>query len=91
MSVQRHHLTFTCRKRSSKCRFDFPRFPCLRTQVAVPFRLRFGEDEEAKKREMNKTKLVLHKVREILEDDEKMDEVNKLFQDEIEEIVDAND
>ena len=40
---------------------------------------------------MYKTKIVLHKVREILEDEEKMDEANKLLQDEIEEIVDAND
>ena len=90
-TVQRHHHTFTCRKRSSKCRFNFPRFPCLKTQVAIPLRLRFEEDEEGKRKEMMKTRLVLHKVREILEDDEKMDDVNKLYEEEIEEIINAND
>ena len=90
-TVQRHHHTFSCRKRSSKCRFNFPRFPCLYTQVAIPLRLRFGDDEEGKRKEMMKTRIVLHKVREILEDDERMDEVNKLYQDEIEEIINAND
>ena len=90
-TVQRHHHTFSCRKRSSKCRFNFPRFPCLYTQVAIPLRLRFGDDEEGKRKEMMKTRIVLHKVREILEDDERMDEVNTTYQEEIEEIVDAND
>ena len=91
-TVQRHHHTFTCRKRSSKCRFNFPRFPSLYTQVAIPLRLRFGEnDEEGKRKEMMKTRIVLHKVREILEDEERMDEVNKLFHEEIEEIFNAND
>ena len=91
-TVQHHHHTFSCRKRSSKCRFNFPRFPCLYTQVAIPLRLRFGEDdEEGKRKEMMKTRMVLHKVREILEDEERMEEVNKLYQDEIEEIINVND
>ena len=90
-TVQHHHHTFSCRKRSSKCRFNFPRFPCLYTQVAIPLRLRFGDDEEGKRKEMMKTRMVLHKVREILEDDERMDEVNIMYQEEIEEIIAAND
>ena len=91
-TVQHHHHTFTCRKRSSKCRFNFPRFPSLYTQVAIPLRLQFGEDdEEGKRKEMMKTRVVLHKVREILEDDERMDEVNIMYQEEIEEIITAND
>ena len=91
-TVQHHHHTFTCRKRSSKCRFNFPRFPSLYTQVAIPLRLQFGEDdEEGKRKEIMKTRVVLHKVREILEDDERMDEVNIMYQEEIEEIIAAND
>ena len=86
MSVQSHHHTFTCSKRGSKCRFNFPRLPCLYTQVAVPSRLIFGEDEEKKKVEMHKMRTVLYKVTEILEDKEKMEEVNKIHEDEIEEI-----
>ena len=86
MSVQSHHHTFTCSKRGSKCRFNFPRLPCLYTQVAVPIRLIFGEDEEKKKKEMHKMRTVLNKVKEILEDKEKMVEVNKIHEDEIEEI-----
>ena len=85
-SVQSHHHTFTCSKRGSKCRFNFPRLPCLYTQVAVPIRLIFGEDEEKKKKEMHKMRTVLNKVKEILEDKENMEEVNKIHEDEIEEI-----
>ena len=40
---------------------------------------------------MMKTKIVIHKVREILEDDDKMEEVNMLYQDEIEEMINANE
>ena len=83
--VQTHNHTFTCSKMgSSKCRFNFPRFPCLQTIVAVPLRLIFGEDEEAKKKELMKMRTTLHKVREVLEDKVIMTEVNKMYQDEIE-------
>ena len=87
LSVQSHHHTFTCSKRGSKCRFQFPRFPCLYTQVAVPVRLIFGEDEEGKKKEMQKMRIVLQKVRAVLEEEELMTEVNKIHEDEIEEII----
>ena len=90
-SVQSHHHTFTCSKRGSKCRFNFPRLPCLYTQVAVPIRLIFGEDEEKKKKEMQKMRTVLQKVREVLEDKESMTEVNKIHEDEIEEMIRENE
>ena len=61
--VQTHNHTFTCTKKSSKCRFNFPRFPSLRTIVAVPLRLIFGDDEEAKKKELMKMRKVHHKNR----------------------------
>ena len=89
--VQTHNHTFTCTKRSSKCRFNFPRFPSLRTIVAVPLRLIFGDDEEAKKKELLRMRKVLHKVKEVLEDKVIMTEVNKLHQEEIEEIYVEND
>ena len=89
--VQRHRHTFTCRKRGSACRFNFPRFPSLFTLVAVPLRLIFGEDEEGKKKELQKMRIVLNKVRGVLEDEEKMIEVNEIHQDEIEEIIQENE
>ena len=89
--VQSHHHTFTCRKRGSKCRFSFPRFPSLFTQVAVPLRLIYVEDEQGKAKELQKMKTVLHKVREVLECEEIMTKVNELHQDEIEEIVRENE
>ena len=90
-SVQCHNHTFTCSKRSSKCRFNFPRFPSLYTQVAVPLRLIFGEDEKGKAKELQKMRTVLHKVRQILESKDIMIEVNKIYQDEIEEIIEENE
>ena len=87
MQVQSHHHTFMCRKRSSKCRFNFPRFPSLFTMVAVPLRLIFVEDEVGKAKELQKMKTVLHKVREVLECEEIMTKVNENHQDEIEEII----
>ena len=89
--VQTHNHTFTCTKRSSKCRFNFPRFPSLRTIVAVPLRLVFVDDEEAKKKELMKMRKVLHKVKEVLENKVFMTEVNKLHEEEIEEIYVEND
>ena len=90
--VQTHNHTYTCTKMgSSKCRFSFPRFPSLHTIVAVPLRLIFGDDEDAKKKEMMKMRVVLHKVTEVLENKEIMEEVNKIRQDEIEEIYIEND
>ena len=86
MQVQSHHHTFTCSKGGSKCRFNFPRLPSLYTQVAVPVRLIFGEDEEGKKKEMQKMRSVLNKVKDVLEDKEMMVKVNKIHEDEIEEI-----
>ena len=39
-NVNIHHHTKTCRKYSStSCRFNFPRFPSLRTLVSVPLRM----------------------------------------------------
>ena len=52
--VQTHNHTFTCTKRGSKCRFNFPRYPSLQTIVAVPLRLIFPDDEEGKKKELMK-------------------------------------
>ena len=91
MQVQSHSHTFTCSKRGSSCRFQFPRFPCLYTQVAVPVRLTFGENEEEKKKEMQKMRIVLQKVREVLEDKESMTEVNKIHEDDIEEMIRENE
>ena len=87
MSVQSHHHTFTCSKRGSNCRFSFPRFPCLYTQVAVPVRLIFGEDEDRKKEELQKMRTVLNKVRTVLEDKDMMTKINEIHKDEIEEII----
>ena len=89
--VQSHNHTFTCRKRGSTCRFNFPRFPSLFTLVAVPLRLIFGEDVEGKKKELQKMRTVLNKVREVLEDKEKMNEVNDIHKDEIDEIIEENE
>ena len=92
-SVQRHHHTFTCRKAGSKCRFHYPRFPCLHTILAKPLRNVFKneEDEEKRKAMVMKIRLALGKVTAVLENEEEMEIIEKWWADELEEIFNEKD
>ena len=88
-SVQRHNHTFTCRKAGSKCRFHFPRFPCLHTILAKPLRIVFNEeDEEKRKKIVMKIRLALGNVRAVLENTDEMEKTVAIWSDELNEIYD---
>ena len=82
--VLMHHHTKTCRKFEQICRFFYPRFPSLKTIVSVPFyKLNLTKEEQEAKLESSKK--VLKQVKEILEDEEIMDELIKIGSEDIEQ------
>ena len=84
--VQMHRHTKACRKYCSKCRFFYPRFPALRTLVSVPFNQTEGTPEEQLER-LEKSKLILKHVQNVLEDEETMDKLTEIGVEEINEYV----
>ena len=66
--VQIHNHTKACKKYSTNCRFSFPRFPSLRTIIAVPYTKMPGDQQEQKQM-LEKSKSVLKKVFDTLNDE----------------------
>ena len=87
--VNSHHHTKSCEKRGTRCRFHFPRFPSEETKLATPIRL--VKDEKKRKELRAKIKLALNAVRDVLEDKKKMDEIEKIHQKEIQDLVNERD
>ena len=85
--VQIHHHTKACRKYCPICRFFFPRFPSLNTIVSVPFHKLPGSREEQLEK-LEKSKAVLKKVSNVLENEETMDELIQIDMREIEDYID---
>ena len=81
-----HHHTKTCRKYNTKCRFFFPRFPSLRTIIAEPVRM-YDPSPEVQKQAAKESKEILEKVKNILEDDDIMEELCKVEEDAIQEYM----
>ena len=69
--VNHHHHTMTCRKKGTNCRFNFPRFPSVKTVLSMPARIMYDEPEEREKA-LDKSRTVLAKVREVLENEDAM-------------------
>ena len=84
--VNRHHHTRTCRKRGTTCRFNFPRFPSFKTVLSIPVRIKFP-DPEIRALILEKSKLVLSKIKQVLEDDEVMKDLGSMFQEEIDQYL----
>ena len=84
--VNKHHHTRTCTKHGTSCRFYYPKFPSLRTILAIPLRLKYPDLEE---REImkEKVKLMLGRVKEVLENKEYMEEICKIREKEINDYV----
>ena len=61
-----HCFKRSCHKKSPKCRYFFPRFPSLKTIIAVPAKVRFP-DEDLRIAEVQKCKALKLKVQNILE------------------------
>ena len=81
--VQQHRHSRSCERPGTNCRFNFPQLPSLYTLVAVPTRITCKEIEE--RRELhNHMKLVLGRVRKVLETKEAMERINSIRQKDIE-------
>ena len=72
--VNRHHHTKTCRKKGTNCRFHFPRFPSTKTILSIPARILYPDEQEREKNQMKIDK-VLEKVKDVLENEESMQEI----------------
>ena len=75
--VNVHHHTKACRKYGKTCRFDFPKFPTTRTIISIPARVLY-QDETEREKHNKECKQFLDKVKVVLNDEKKMDKVNKI-------------
>ena len=96
LSVQQHkHFPQSCRKRGTNCRFGAPWFPCLRTIIQVPPRIKFqidGLKPDEKLGEKFDDKIeeaaeIQKAVKDVLEDDEFMKDTKMYREDEIEQYL----
>ena len=69
--VNTHNHTKTCRKYSSECRFNYPKYPSPETLIARPIR-ETGKEREKKIKEIN---TIMVKVKEVMLDDELIEEI----------------
>ena len=83
--VQRHRHTKTCERQGVKCRFDFPKLPSMYTMLTVPSRVTVLDDEDRKDLQ-RKIKVVVSRVRSVIECEEVMEEIISIHQDDFEEI-----
>ena len=74
--VNQHNHTHSCKKYGPKCRFGFPRFPSLTTEIAIPADIRF-KDPETASRKLVEAHRILRDVKEVLENEAKMEELKK--------------
>ena len=88
--VQRHRHTKTCERPGVKCRFDFPKPPSLYTMLTVPTRISVPDDDERKELH-SKIRVVLIKVRSVLEHEEAMEEVVSIHQEDFDNLVGVRD
>ena len=73
-SVNVHNCTKSCHKYGPECRFGAPWFPSLRTIIAVPHNIRYPDSEVAEKA-LRESKLLLKRVKDVLEVDVFMESV----------------
>ena len=97
LDLQQHkHFPQSCRKRGTNCRYGAPWFPAIRTIIQVPARLKFelGEDElenEKIKVRQEEAEAVQRAVKEVLEDEDFMEDAQSWRVDEIEEYLTHRD
>ena len=88
LDVNQHkHFNQSCRKNGPNCKYKFPRFPCLKTIIAIPSRIKYKGDEETEKKELENSRNILKKVKAVLEDDEFMKDAMKLRNEELEKYI----
>ena len=73
LAVNTHlKCTASCKKKSNKCRFNFPRFPCKKTIIAKPLDSNLTEEEKTVKVEKAKVnlKIVKENLDKLTEEDD---------------------
>ena len=83
--VNVHHHTKACRKYGTNCRFDFPKFPTIHTIISTPARVLY-QDETEREVQIKECKKFLDKVKVVLNDEKKMDKVNRIDSKQFDEI-----
>ena len=87
--VNTHHHTKSCRKYNTTCRFNFPKYPTRKTIISIPARVTYQIEEERQEK-IRITTQILKKVKLILEDPTKMEEINSIDKERFEEIHQLN-
>ncbi len=77
--VNVHRHSRTCHKHGTNCRFNFPRFPSLKTIISVPVRV-LEKDEKKRKEIVKKNNDLLNKVKQTLENEDAMKSINSIEQ-----------
>ena len=72
--VNKHSHTKACRKYETSCRFNFPRFPSIRTIIAEPVK---GMVDKERKEKLKGYQETMRKVGDILKDGEKLRKSSK--------------
>ena len=70
LEVNKHqHFQKSCKKKSSVCKYGFPRYPLMKTIIAVPARVLYKDDQEKEKFMIEKSCKVKEKVAAALENE----------------------
>ena len=77
--VNVHRHSRTCRKHGTSCRFNFPRYPTLKTIISVPVRV-LEKDEKKRKEILKQNNDLLNKVKQTLENEDAMKSINLIEQ-----------
>ena len=70
--VNKHTHTKSCRKYDSQCRFQFQRYPSMKTVIAVPL---VGKSASERKCLLKEQREILRKVGKILDDEDAVREI----------------
>ena len=84
--VNRHHHTRTCLKRGPNCRFGIPRLVSPKTVLSIPIQILYPDITEREQASQKYTK-VIEKVKAVLEDKDLMEQLCKVYGQEIEEFL----
>ena len=84
VNLNTHHcFKKSCLKRSEFCKYNFPRFPSLRSLIAIPARIKYPENTEKMEKSIKKATEIKTKVKKILENNEQMDRLINVDQPEV--------
>ena len=75
--VNRHHHSKTCRKRGTRCRFNYPKPPSPYTIISKPIE---GKSPEEKKVILEDNHHIINKVLDVLEDEANLDKIMGKFE-----------